>query len=411
MKLFGHLLMTAMLLLVPMLTSEVQAENARVRGDIRAVNVENHTVTIHTRRDATVVLNTNDSTAITRNGEPARLSDLLVGDFVDGVYDNVTLLATQITARGETVSHEVRVEGVIEGVDTAASMLTILPRQGSAVTLHVSPNTQITLDGRPASLADLARGFSAGALYNDTNFEALRITAEGLAEVRGIVRDVGADSLTIATGDKVLTLTVTSSTTLSLNGRPATLADLKRGYQVAASYFAATSVAARIIATSSAEVAGHIRSLEGTVITITPLVAGDAVQLSISPSTTITLNGQPASADQLRVGMAVRATYDSASLVATQIAAEGGSGGGGGDCTLESVVGTVASVGTGSLTVTPADGGAALTLSVNERTTITLNGQAARLSDLLAGMRVEVRFCRDTLTATAITARRARTPR
>jgi hypothetical protein len=404
-SLFGRLFIASLLLLVPALTSEVKAEDARVRGTIRAVDLNNHTVSIHTRRGATVVLNTNNSTEITRNGEPARLDDLQQGDSAEAAYDTVTFLASQIVARGEVVSHEVRVEGVIENVDLETRRLTIVPRTGPPVTLHVSPNTQITLDGRPAGLADLSRGFLVGALYNDTNFEALRIAAEGLSEIRGIVRDVGVTqgTLTIAVDERTITLFVAPYTTISLNDRPATLEDLARGYQVAASYFPSSMVAARIAADSLAEIAGHIRLIEGTVLTITPLVEGNPVQLFISHNTEITINGRPASYDQLRVGMAVRAIYNIASLIAVRIAAEGGSGSD--ECVLASIAGRIGRVDNDNIAIDPRDGNPPVVLSVTERTEITLNGSPARLSDLQTGMRVEARFCRNTLTATVIAAR------
>lgn len=401
--LFGRLLIASLLLFAPALVTEGKAEEARVRGTIRAVDPGNRTVAIHTRRGATVVLHTNERTEITRNGEPARLADLQPGDSAEAIYDTVTLLASQIAARGAVVSHEARVEGVIESVDLQNRSLTIVPRSGAPITLRVTPNTRITLDGRPAGLEDLARGFLVGALYNDTTFEALRIAAEGLAEVRGIVRDVGVTqgTLTIAVGERAITLFVAPYTTISLNGRPATLEDLARGYQVAASYFPSSQVAARIAADSLAEIAGHIRQIEGTVLTITPLVEGNPVQLFISHNTEITINGRPASYDQLRVGMAVRATYNIASLLALRIAAEGG---GGDECVLASIAGRIGRLDADDISINPGDGSPPVVLSVTERTEITLNGRPARLSDLEGGMRVEARFCRNTLTATVIAA-------
>jgi hypothetical protein len=401
---FGRLFIALLLLLVPALASEVKAEDARVRGAIRAVDLHNQTVAIHPERGATVVLNTNERTVITRNGEPARLSDLQVGDSAGAGYDTRTLLASQIVARGEDDSRVSRIEGVIESVDTVASSITIVPRDGAALTLHVSPNTEITLDGRPARLDDLMRGFLVGASYQTHTLEALRIVAEGLAEVRGIVRDVGVTqgTLTIAVDDRTITLFVAPYTTISLNGRPATLADLARGYLVAASYFPSTLVAARIAADSLAEIAGHIRAIAGTVVTITPLVEGNPVQLYISHNTEITINGRPASYDQLRVGMAVRAVYNIASFIALRIAAEGG----GDECNLASVAGTIGRVDDDGIAIDPATGNVPIRLSVTERTEITINGEPARLSDLRVGMRVEARFCRNTLTATVIAARR-----
>jgi hypothetical protein len=403
---FGRLLIALLLLFVPALASEVKAEDARVQGTIRAVDLSNQTVAIHPRRGATVILNVNERTEIARNGEPARLSDLQVGDSAEAGYDTRTLLASQIVARGEDDSRVARIEGVIEAVDTAASSITIAPRDGAALTLQVSPNTQITLDGRPARLDELARGFLVGAAYQTHTLEALRIAAEGLAEVRGIVRDVGVTqgTLTIAVDDRTITLFVAPYTTISLNGRPATLADLARGYLVVASYFPSTLVAARIAADSLAEIAGHIRAIEGTVLTITPLVEGNGVQLYISHNTEITIDGRPASYDQLRVGMAVRAVYNLASFIALKIAAEGGDN----ECNLASVAGTIGRVDDDGIAIDPAEGNVPVRLSVTERTQITINGEPARLSDLQVGMRVEARFCRNTLTATVIAARRAR---
>jgi hypothetical protein len=219
------------------------------------------------------------------------------------------------------------------------------------------------------------------------------------------VRDVGVTqgTLTIAAGERTITLFVAPYTTLSLNDRPATLADLARGYEVAASYFPSSLVAARIAANSLVEIAGHIRLIEGTVLTITPLVEGNPVHLFISHNTEITINGQPASYDQLRVGMAVRAIYNVASQIVVRIVAE--SGGGGDECVLASIAGRIGRLDQDDIAIDARDGNPPVVLSVTERTEITLNGNPARLSDLQTGMRVDARFCRNTLTATVIVAR------
>lgn len=409
MRLTGRLLLiAAFLMTVPAWVSEVRAEDARVKGTIRNVDLATGDVAIVKRNDRVIVLHTDERTEITRNGEPARLDDLRPGDRAEAGYDRETLLASAIVARGENASREARVEGVIENVDTAASTLTIQPRDGRAVTLRVTPNTEITLDGRPARLDDLARGFLAGALYNTNTFEALRVAAEGLAEIRGTVRDVGQDTLTIASGDRVLTLHIAPFTTITLNGRPAALADLRRGYQVVASYFPSSLVAARVNAESLAEVGGHILAIEGTTLYIAPLVEGEVVHLFISHTTEITINGEPATFERLEVGMAVRAVYDIASFIALRINAQGRDGG---DCNLTSVAGSIARVDNTGIAVNPTEGTAPVILLVDERTQITINGEPARLSDLQVGMRVEARYCRNNSVATVIAARRARSSR
>ena len=422
-KLFATLFVTA-LLLSPhssIFSANFSAKadaTARARGVIRAVDLAAGTVAIRTRNDDTVVLKTNETTRIERNGEPARLDDLQPGDRASALYDPASLLAAEIVARGEEVETLARVEGVISAVDTGASTLTILPVRDLAapsavaspeVTLHVNANTAITLDGSPARLDDLKRGYSAGASYHQHTLEAVRIIAESFAEVRGIVRDVGPHSLTIARSntEPAITLTVGPAVPISLNGRPATLDDLKRGYKVVAAYVEATLDAVRIAAESLGEVVGHIREVDtaAALVVITPLVAGPAVELHVTHATVITIGGEPATLDRLRAGMPARAVFDITSFEAALIEARPLEDD---PCTELRVKGTIAIVSLHSSTVTinPADASAErLTLNVVDRTEITINGNPARLSDLREGMKVAAVFCRETLLAKSIAAR------
>ena len=423
-KLIATLFVTALLLSPHSSMFLTKAEDsARARGVIRAVDLSTATVTIHTRDDQTVVLNTNERTRITRNGEPARLEDLQQGDRASALYDPSTMLAALIEARGEPADTLVRVEGVIAAVDTGASTVTINPTRsvtsgatpmaaGEPVTLHVSANTSITLDGRPARLDDLKRGFSAGASYNPENFEAARIAAEGFAEVRGIIRDVGfvAHTLTIepSTGGPAITLNVGPGTPISLNDRPATLEDLRRGYHVIAAYVESTLDAVRIAAQSLDEVVGHIRAVDvpSATVVITPLVDGPAVELHVVNSTVITIGGEPAPLDRLRPGMAARAVFNIVSFEALLIEARPLEGD---VCTELRVAGRISNVNHHASTVTidPSDPalGERVTLNVVDRTEITVNGRPARLSDLSEGMRAAAVFCRETLVAKTIAAR------
>jgi hypothetical protein len=275
----------------------------------------------------------------------------------------------------------------------------------------VGPNTTITLDGRPARLADLQRGFSAGASYFPNNFEAVRIAAEGFAEIRGVIRDVGfvAHTLTIepSNGGAAVTLNVGTNTAISLNGRPATLEDLRRGFRAAAVYVESTLLALRIVAQSLDEVVGHIRAVDvpSATVVIAPLVEGAAVELHVVNSTVITIGGERAPLERLRPGMAARAVYNIVSFEAALIEARPL------DvdvCTELRVAGRILNVNLHASTVTigssdPA--GERVTLNVVERTEITINGRPARLSDLTEGMRAEAVFCRESLVAKTIAAR------
>lgn len=426
-KLIASLFVTALLLSPHSEIFSIKADaTARVRGTIRAVDLNAGTVAIHTRNDETVVLNTDESTHIIRNGERVRLEDLQLGDRAVALYDPSNLLAAEIDARGET-DNLARVEGVISAVDLAASTLTIDPSRpasasggvttaaGDPVTLHVTANTAITLDGRPARLDDLSRGFSAGASYDPRSFEAARITAEGFAEVRGVIRDIGftEHTLTIApsSGGATVTLNIGPNTPISLNDRPATLEDLRRGYEVLASYVESTLLAIRIAANSLGEVTGHIREVDvaSATVVITPLVDGPAVELQVTHQTVITIGGEPATLERLRPGMAARAVFNIVSTEALLIEARPLDSD---QCTEVRVAGRISNVNLGGSTVTidPSDSSAAerVTLNVVERTEITINGRPARLSDLREGMRASAVFCRETLVAKSIAARGGR---
>ena len=412
-KLIATLFVAALLLSPHAWLFTARADSSRARGTIRAVDPGAHTVTLNTRRDAPLVLQTDMSTVIERNGEPARLDDLQQGDHAVVEFDTDRLVAAHIDARGEAAPELARVEGTISAVDPAAHALGILPlRSTQIVTLNITPNTAITLDGRPARLDDLARGFTAAASYNRATFDAVRVNAESFAEVRGTVRDVSVagQTLTItpATGEPAITLIVSPGTPISLNDRPAALDDLRRGYLVVASYVATTHAAVRIAATSIVEVAGHIRLVDPSTATvvITPLVEeAAAVELHIIHSTVITIGGDPAGIDQLRAGMAVHAVYHITTLEALSIEARPLDGSEA--CTLIRVAGTLANVSLHSQTVTiaPNDGGVRVTLNVVPRTEITINDRPARLDDLREGMRVRAHFCRESLIAKTIAAR------
>src|SRR6185503_20677252 len=216
--------------------------------------------------------------------------------------------------------------------------------------------------------------------------------------------------LTIARSstEPAITLTVGPAVPISLNGRPATLDDLKRGYKVVAAYVEATLDAVRIAAESLGEVTGHIREVDtgAALVVITPLVAGPAVELHVTHATVITIGGEPATLDRLRAGMPARAVFDITSFEAALIEARPLEDD---PCTDLRVKGTIANVSLHSSTVTinPAADASAerLTLNVVDRTEITINGNPARLSDLREGMKVAAVFCRETLLAKSIAAR------
>lgn len=401
-------LIWGLLLSIPVTT---EAGQSRVKGTIRSVDLNRGSVTIAKRGGEPVTLNVTDRTEITRNGQPARLHDLQAGDKATAKYDSRSFAASKIEARGDEREPLARVDGTFSGVDASSSAVVINPlSEGEPVRLTITSTTALTLDQRPASLEEMASGFGVVALMREGSMEAVSVSAESLAEIRGVIRAVNAEAKTVTidplSGDANVTLNVVEGTVIGLNGRPASLADLAAGYHARASYEQSSHNARRIEATSLLEILGHIRAvnLERATVTIAPLTGSAAVELQVVHSTQITINGEAASLDRLQPGMSARAVYNLASLVAERIdaRAEGST-----DCTVVGITGEIrrVNVEASTLTIDPEGEGDEVTLNITERTEITLNGRPARLHELLPGMKVGARFCRETLDALGVAAR------
>ena len=336
---------------------------------------------------------------------------LLVLSTPTAIFVSAAAFDKQTGATKTTTEALVRVEGTIVAVDLDERLVVVEPLRGSdLLRLRVTDDTVITLDGQPARLTDLHRGFGVGALFDRMTHEAARINAESFAEVRGTVRDVnvalGTLTIAIGGGDRTITLNVGPATPISLNGRPAELEDLRRGFLVIASYVESSLQAVRIAATSIADIAGHIRdvNVETGVVAIIELEGETGVRLQVVDSTVITVNGIPTTIERLQPGMPVRASYHIVSFEAITIAARLIDGD---QCTLLRIGGTIKEVSlhSSTLTINPDLGCRNITFNIVPRTEISINGSPARLSDLRVGMTVWVKFCRESLTAVEVLAR------
>lgn len=116
--------------------------------------------------------------------------------------------------------------------------------------LSVNSSTQVTLDGKKASLADLKEGFAARVTAkkgDDEQYVATRITASSKStspvntllaadeakQFEGTVKQVENTKLQITNElKKEMSFQVASDATITLDGKRASLADLKAGFKV-----------------------------------------------------------------------------------------------------------------------------------------------------------------------------------
>jgi hypothetical protein len=101
---------------------------------------------------APLTLSVDDNTQIRLAGQPARLSDLQVGDHVAGLYlqngANATALRLEVTA-----PHQVH--GTLTLIDAIQNLIAITTPQGVAVQLKVDSSTKVIVGGKVGGLADL----------------------------------------------------------------------------------------------------------------------------------------------------------------------------------------------------------------------------------------------------------------
>ena len=129
--------------------------------------------------------------------------------------------------------------GVVQSVSTTQIVLREL--DGSSVALAVNGSTQVLLNGSPAQLADIQPGFVAAVAHNGPR-PARIIRAFGRIATttdRGTIASVSSRQFVLRRADgSLVTLRITPSTRVRLNGRPATLAAIRPGRLALVTYTA-----------------------------------------------------------------------------------------------------------------------------------------------------------------------------
>lgn len=126
--------------------------------------------------------------------------------------------------------------GIVQSVSAGQVVLRAL--DGSTIPITVGPKTKVFLNDAPAPLSAIQPGYVVGALH-DGSRPAVYVRAVGRAVLvvdKGVIVSVSATSLVLRTGAGPITITVGPSTAVQLNGRSATLADLRPGYAAEVSH-------------------------------------------------------------------------------------------------------------------------------------------------------------------------------
>jgi hypothetical protein len=227
-----------------------------------------------------------------------------------------------------------------------------------------------------------------------------------LGKVSGVNTVAKTITVTSRTG-KLVTVRANRRTSITRNGVPTNVKHLLVGDKFSGSYDPATMVASAVedqeTPESHAEVYGILAAVDtiaGTV-TITPSNGAANVTLFVDGSTDLQRNDVTVTLADFVVGDIVEAHYDPATMIASEIHTSVDDEDEDGQIDMYGLVSAVDTV-AGTLTVTPIDGGAAVTVSVDGSTEITKDDAPATLANFVVGDSVEVEYDPITMIATQI---------
>lgn len=229
---------------------------------------------------------------------------------VAAVFATLGLTATVAAKPGKPHSHahaqkaKHSVHGVVEAVGSDSITLTL--KKGGSVTIPVTADTKIRVNGASGSLSDIQVGFRAEVkLASDGSAQAINAKAAAFkSEVHGLVSAVGASSLTLKlkNGDSV-EIAVTSDTKIHLKCGPGSLSDIQVGFRAKVKRNSDGS-ARRIQAVQphfKCVVHGTVSAVGTDSLTLT-LKGGASLTVPVTADTDIYVNGAEGSLADIQVG-------------------------------------------------------------------------------------------------------------
>ena len=247
-------------------------------------------------------------------------------------------------AFASTVTRHAR--GKVIAINLQTQVMTVKTIVGTKVRLKLdAATTRLWHNSLRIPLSQLHVGNRVNAAFTPSGMRGVPGTAtdvddnDGLNEVHGTIAavDTTLNTVSIATSDggSTVVLNVDSTTVITRNGAPATLADLVFGDKVEAKYDSATMLASSIAVednAGAAEVEGTISAVDAVAGTITITGEGDSgssesmsttdVILNATTSTVVMLDDSPAPLSSLQIGMQAEAQYDPTTMNASFIEAE-----------------------------------------------------------------------------------------
>ncbi len=242
------------------------------------------------------------------------------------VFAAILAVVMLVGVAGCTQADLQALQGTLKNVDSVSGNVTVTLKDGTTRTFNF---TDVKVDTIKQALgnATLEIGDQVTVKVHK-NGDVEEVDVEN-AEVHGIIKSLGTDSVTITTkkqGD--ITLKVTSETKIRIEDKgTAAFSDLKAGQEVEAKYDVTTKNALRINVDTGeeedeGEIEGVVKAVDTTskTVTITTEKKGD-ITLKVTSETVIRIEDERTAAfSDLKVGQKIEAKYDVSTMNAVKLA-------------------------------------------------------------------------------------------
>ena len=384
---------------------------AEAKGLIKAVDGSSATLVLDVGHGDELRLTATSTTEVTINRQPASVEELRAGMTAQVVYDSRSLVAHRVAARAV-----VEVEGTLQSVDPATGEIVVETEEGATLTLKVTRHTRLEVNGLVGMLAHLGPGAEVEATFDARTHEVLELEVRLRQEqplppdilraaVGGTIAGVNADrrAVTIRTEEgREVTLRVVVDTQVRVGDREGSFEELRVGARAKALYNTETHVALGISTEGpSSSASGSVRAdVRGRLVKVDAesrtlaiqTESGATLELRLTPVTRVEVEGRLGTLADLRQGVPVTAVFERETRILLLLRIHLGD-----QVTIQPVSpevrrlsGTVAEVGLLRGVFVVQGRTERVVLRVTDTTRIRVNGVAATLRALRAGMVVEV---------------------
>jgi RNA polymerase sigma factor (sigma-70 family) len=308
-----------------------------------------------------------------------------------------------------------KLSGKVGGVDAKENTIALSTRGDNGVVERIYPlaaNAKITVDGKDAKLADVPKNATAAGLANAVKegqlpqITELRVTGD---VVNGIVKAADASSVTLGGGegsDKVFK--TNAETRVTVNGKPAKVADLKAGDKATVTLTSNGATALAVVAGTKtadgekpekpvkpearpdARPGMQVTAVDAASNTVTVTAKGRDIAQKVAAGAKITIDGKDAKlADIPKGAFASFAGMGEGKKEASEVRVTG-----------ETLTGaTVTQINASTITVlgqkTEKNPGSERVFKLSVIEKVTVNGKDAKPTDLKAGDKVAVTLSAD----------------